>query len=98
MCAYLAVMVNRLFLTLLALLTGLSAQIAPAHARADVSRGAEMGAVAPIVAARPLRLAPVAARQTAGTAERTEAQVRAGSSLPLPRAPDVIVKVDRAHE
>ena len=43
---YLAPMATRLLLTLLALLTGLAAQLSPAQARGSASSGTEIGVVA----------------------------------------------------
>ena len=45
-------MANRLFITLLALLTGLAAQVGPAQARACASSAAEIGAMASDVGER----------------------------------------------
>ena len=46
--SYLAAMVNRLFLTLLALLTGLAAQTGPAHARIRSGGESEIGLTAAV--------------------------------------------------
>jgi hypothetical protein len=56
---YLGPMANRLILTLLALLTGLAAQIGPAEARASQVASMQVGAVVETVSARASR-APVA--------------------------------------
>lgn len=95
---YLAAMANRLFLTLLALLTGLVAQVGPAQARV-AARHADVGAVVCIGqgqrqgqpesrAAPPLRCVE---------ARRDEARP---PLFPRGRwqAPTVLPGIDRAHE
>jgi len=92
-------MANRLFLTLLALLTGLAAQIAPAQARVCAEQTAAVAfsaPVAPRVAAAPADLArlPEPGRRHA----RLVARDGCGLVAPLWRAASVYVQVDRAHE
>lgn len=92
-------MANRLFLTLLALLTGLAAQIAPAQARACEAQTASVAvlvSVAPRAPAAPVDLAQLPepgrrhARSVAGEAGRAQA--------PLCHTSSVLIGIDRAHE
>lgn len=93
------VMANRLFLTLLALLTGLAAQIAPAQARVC---GQETSAVA---VSAPLSVraatAPAALAQLPEAGWR-HARLVASQGQPCAilqwRAPSVRIQIDRAHE
>lgn len=94
-----AVMANRLFLTLLALLTGLAAQLAPAQARVCAE---QMAAVAPSTPAA-IR-APAAPTELARLPEpgRRHARLVAdvGDSFAAQpwRAPSVFIRIDRARE
>jgi hypothetical protein len=89
-------MANRLFLTLLALLTGLAAQLAPAQARVCAQQTAAAIVSAPLVSAAPIALArlPEAGRRHA----RLVAQDSSGSAVPSWRSPSVLIQVDRARE
>jgi hypothetical protein len=94
-----AVMANRLFLTLLALLTGLAAQLAPAQARVCAQQTAAAIVSAPLISrapAAPIALArlPEAGRRHA----RLVAQDSSGSAVPAWRSPSVLIQVDRARE
>ena len=92
-------MANRLFLTLLALLTGLAAQIAPAQARVRAEQTAAVAMVAPA--------APRAASVTAELARlpepgRRHARRVSGDAASIGNAPlrtaTVLMGIDRAHE
>lgn len=97
--SYLACMANRLFITLLALLTGLAAQIGPAQARGCVASSAEIGAVASVMAER--RQALPASLVTAASAprQRVSAEFRGLAAFgDAPSAPVVLTGIDRARE
>jgi len=90
-------MANRLILTLLALLTGLVAQIGPAEARA--SGTASVAVVMAVPAAKAPR-APVALARLPEPGLRN-ARAFAPAVKPLPllwRAPAVSIGIDRARE
>lgn len=91
-------MANRLFLTLLALLTGLAAQVAPVQARVS-GRDAEVGAV----------MSATEVQRQATTAVKLMAALRTGDRLPrewpmpvepalVRDAPAVRIGIDRARE
>jgi hypothetical protein len=96
--AYLARMANRLFLTLLALMTGLAAQIGPAQARACASASAEIGAVMQV--AQPEQ--GIAAIEEFGAPEPRVAMASdaraADASDIAPVVPAVRTGIDRARE
>lgn len=92
-------MANRLFLTLLALLTGLAAQIAPAQARVCAQQTAAIAVAAPAVArvaAAPAALArlPEPGWRHARMVSRDQV---GGVQLALPTA-TVRIGIDRARE
>ncbi|MET1754709.1 hypothetical protein ABVV53_04440 [Novosphingobium sp. RD2P27] len=94
-----AAMANRLFLTLLALLTGLAAQIAPAQARASATEAAAVTVAVCLVARPPA--APVELAQLPEPGRRHARLVAsAGGSdrAPLCRTSSVRIGVDRARE
>lgn len=88
---------NRLFLALLALLTGLSVQIAPAQAR-----GGGFSAIgASVAVVRPQRLARQV--QSNGAAQAVGPRIRRDCMVVMLAtswncAPPVMLGVDRAHE
>jgi hypothetical protein len=94
-----AAMANRLLLTLLALLTGLAAQIAPAQARVSAEQATAVALVAPAAArapAAPVELArlPEAGRRNARlVAGFVHAPVAAAQTVATVR-----IGVDRARE
>lgn len=92
-------MANRLVLTLLALLTGLVAQIAPSQARAECAAAATL-----VIAASPAiraRAAPVELARLPEPGLR-HARIAAGEgqalNAPLWRAPSVRIGIDRARQ
>ncbi len=92
-------MTSRLFLTLLALLTGLSVQGTSVQARVATAQRSEVGAIAAMAEERQTRLAeslpcavgyfPAVPNETAQAASIVEAG---------PRAPGVLTRIDRARE
>jgi hypothetical protein len=92
-------MANRLFLTLLALLTGLAAQLAPAQARVCAQQTATVAIAAPNLARPSAAPVDLARLPEAG---RRHARLVAGGGIspaaPHRRAPCVHIRVDRAHE
>lgn len=92
-------MANRLFLTLLALLTGLAAQLAPAQARACAEQAAPIALAMPAparISAAPVELArlPEPGRRHA----RLVARDRSDALAPLYRAATVHIGIDRARQ
>jgi len=97
--AYLAAMTSRLLLTLLALLTGLAAQTAPAEARMQSARGAEMSAAAALVGEVCQSIPAGFAQRSSGLAgERLTIEPRMAVKAVAPTVPAVFTGVDRAHE
>jgi hypothetical protein len=92
-------MANRLFITLLALLTGLAAQVGPAQARACAASSAEIGAVASVAMERGQAIPDALALSAGAGAERMASECRA---LAAPndhsRFPAVLTGIDRARE
>lgn len=91
-------MANRLFLTLLALLTGLAAQIAPAQARGCAVQTAAVAIIAPVAArapAAPVELArlPEPGRRHA----RMVADDEGGDQTPVLRFVGVRIGIDRSR-
>ena len=92
-------MTRRVFLALLALLTGLSVQGSAVEAREIAAQGAEIGAVAISAGARQATLAatgPLATSlggELAGTGVAERSAMDAG--VPAPR---VLMRIDRARE
>jgi len=97
---YLAAMTSRLFLTLLALFTGLSVQSAQVQARENSARTAEIGAVVTVEAATTVGVSCAAGvvreHVTAYDADADAALRSCRSSLVL--APPVLTGIDRARE
>ena len=92
-------MATRLLLTMLAILTGLAAQLSPAHARACAGVNTEIGEVAGASATQRGATAVAQASRPAHRNERsTTAAVRAVSSQPAPVIPAVLQGIDRARE
>lgn len=93
-------MANRLILTLLALLTGLAAQIGPAEARASQVASMQVGAVFETASAKAPR-APVALAQLPEpglrNARRHAPALVGGEPLVL-ATPTVLAGIDRARE
>lgn len=99
---YLGAMANRLILTLLALLTGLAAQTAPANARGVEVPAAQQVALVSEVTAAKARRAPVALARLPRPGLRS-----ARAHAPVPRfarvpvaslAPSVLTGIDRARQ
>lgn len=92
-------MVQRLFLTLLALLTGLAAQIGPADARGVQVASVQVAAVGDSIAAKPAR-APVALAQLPEPGLRNTRRYAPQPALaPVATAvPAVLIGIDRARE
>lgn len=94
---YLSAVMNRLLLTLLALLTGFAAQVSPAQAAV---RGGSEAEVASIQAVRSVRLAQQVAVIAFGQDVADDAQLR--ETAPLVRlavtVPAVHIGIDRARE
>lgn len=96
---YLAPMATRLLLTLLALLTGLAAQFAPAQTRVGRSVETEIGGAAQ-TSDDQLHVV-TAALQAAPASPVAQRLILQASSLPLPRFPGqatVLQGIDRARE
>jgi hypothetical protein len=92
-------MANRLFLTLLALLTGLAAQLAPAQARVCAQQTAAVAITAPLVSRAPAAPAELARLPEPGRRHARLVADEAGGLAVQPwRAPSVRVQVDRARE
>lgn len=90
---------TRLLLTLLALITGLAAQVSPAQASIRSAGEAEIGAVAqaPRLAAKVARMA---ARPVAAAALRVPARLLPGlavRSYATVAVPAVLIRIDRAR-
>ncbi|MCT2401016.1 hypothetical protein [Novosphingobium mangrovi (ex Huang et al. 2023)] len=92
-------MANRLLLTLLALLTGLSAQIGPAHARASQVASMQVTVLGEASSAKAPR-APVAlARLPEPGLLNTRRHAPARTAAPVLRmVPGVLTGIDRARE
>ncbi|MDE8652572.1 hypothetical protein [Novosphingobium album (ex Liu et al. 2023)] len=93
-------MAGRFFLTLLALLTGLAAQIGPAQARTCVpADSAQIGVVAAVAAVR-VAAAPAALARLPEAGWRHARRVSAGAITPaaIRPAPAVLIGIDRARE
>ena len=97
--SYLARMANRLFLTLLALLTGLAAQLGPGEARASQVASVQIAVLGDVAAAKAPR-APVAlARLPEPGLRNARRHASARVAAPLPQAvPAVLAGIDRARE
>ncbi|WP_232512483.1 hypothetical protein [Novosphingobium sp. PP1Y] len=97
---YLVRMANRLILTLLALLTGLAAQIGPAEARASQVASMQVGTLAESSAVKAPR-APVALAQLPEPGlrnTRRHAPVLVSAEPLALAAPAVLAGIDRARE
>jgi hypothetical protein len=93
------VMANRLFLTLLALLTGLAAQIAPAQARVRAEQTA--AAIAPAAIAVRAPAGPIGLARLPEQGRRQARRVAtpiSGVAVSARHAPSVRIQVDRARE
>jgi hypothetical protein len=90
--------VNRILLALLALMTGLAAQVAPAEARLPAG-DAEVGSVAACKAAAPLAVvaAPIVRPVSRQVLLRTECAAPVVRQIAAP-APAVLPGIDRARE
>lgn len=98
-CSYLHRMANRLLLTLLALLTGLSAQVGPAEARASQVASMQVAMLGEVAAAKAPR-APVALARLPEPGRlntRRHAPARIAEPVVLSLAP-VLPGIDRARE
>ncbi|MCB2059165.1 MAG: hypothetical protein R3E09_08040 [Novosphingobium sp.] len=96
---YLAFMANRLFITLLALLTGLAAQVGPAQARSCAASSAEIGAVASVMAEGRLAIPESLAFATGAPRERKASEFHALATRSEVRlVPAVLTGIDRARE
>lgn len=94
-----AAMANRLFLTLLALLTGLAAQLAPAQARVCAQQAAPIAIAMPAparVSAAPAELARLP--EPGWRHARLVARNRGEPLAPLCLTPSVRIGVDRARQ
>lgn len=92
-------MANRLFLTLLALLTGLAAQLAPAQARVCAQQTTAIAVAAPLAVRAPAAPVELARLPEAGWRHaRLVASEDRASVAPQWRAPRVLIQVDRARE
>ena len=92
-------MATRLLLTLLAVLTGLAAQLSPAQARACAGVNTEIGEVAASsVAQRRATAVAIASRPSQRQAWYATAAFSLAFSQPAPVIPAVLQGVDRARE
>lgn len=90
---------NRLFLALLALLAGLAAQIAPAHARVEGNESAEISSVEATRCARPCAAQSPAAEIPSARPERREKETaRTRPQRARVFIPAVYMRADRAFE
>lgn len=92
-------MANRLLLTLLALLTGLAAQLVPAQARVCAEQTSAVAVISPLVARVPA--APVGLAQLPGAGRRNARLVaRNGGKRMVNQwhASRVYIQIDRARE
>jgi hypothetical protein len=92
-------MANRLFLTLLALLTGLAAQLAPAQARVCAEQTAAVAASASVVSRAPAVPTELARLPEPGR-RHARLVADAGDNFAAQpfRAPSVLIRIDRARE
>ena len=92
-------MANRLFITLLALLTGLAAQVGPAQARACASSAAEIGAMTSVASERrqsaPEALLSLPATPRSRLADESESLSAPGDCRIVSA---VLTGIDRARE
>lgn len=94
-----AAMLNRVFLTLLALLTGLAAQIGPGQARVCAEQTAAVTLAAPTVARVSAAPAGLAHLPRAGWLHARMVAASMNSSVaPAPLVPSVRIGVDRARQ
>ena len=97
--SYLASMATRLLLTLLAVLTGLVAQLSPAQARTCAGVNTEIGEVAASsVAQRRTAAVTLASRPSQRQAWYAPAALSLDPSQPAPVVPAVLQGIDRARE
>ncbi len=91
---------NRLFLTLLALLTGLAAQVSPAQARMNNGGEIELGAYEQVRSSKPVASSTIAAETPTIRQERREREAQRQRSVMRPRVfiPAVLFGADRAYE
>jgi hypothetical protein len=93
-----AAMANRLFLTLLALLTGLAAQLAPAQARVGAEQAAAVALAAPVAARAAAAPAELARLPEPGWRHaRMVARGEARRLDPVRPVATVLVGIDRAR-
>lgn len=89
---------QRLVLALVALFMGVLAQVGPAQARTCADNGAEIGAMASVVAG-PRRAAPVAAARAVRPSARYADEHDGPAMLPAAqRVPTVLQGIDRSRE
>jgi hypothetical protein len=90
---------NRLLLAMLALLTGLVTQVAPAQARMG-SGETEIGSIEQVRTGKPAAGATQAAEQPTTRQERRDREAQRPRTIPRPRVfiPSVLFGADRAYE
>jgi hypothetical protein len=94
-----APMANRLFLTLLALLTGLAAQLTPAQARLCPQQTAAVAISPAVVARAPAGPVELARLPEAGWRHARRVASADGAQVPQAwRAPSVRIRIDRARD
>ncbi len=92
-------MANRLFLTLLALLTGLAAQLAPAQARVCAEQTTAVALATPSTSRAPAAPVELAQLPEAGRRHARLVAQHGGSAIaPQWRIARVLIQVDRARE
>lgn len=92
-------MATRLLLTLLAILTGLAAQLSPAQARACAGVNTEIGEVAASsIAQRRSTAVALASQPTQRQAWHAPAHLSLDFTQPAPVIPAVLQGIDRARE
>ena len=98
--SYLPQMANRLLLTLLALMTGLAAQLSLGEARASQVASMQVAALREVPAANAMRapagLAHLPEPRQRGVGMQAYARLVAAPRSPV--APTVLAGIDRAHE
>ena len=89
---------TRLLLTLLALMTGLVAQVSPAQARSAVAGGAEIGAIAAWGGERMAQPSRSADYMHLGQESRPLHRIVPLKRAPVGKAPAVLIGIDRARQ
>jgi hypothetical protein len=98
LCAYIGGTMNRLLLAMLALLTGLVTQVAPAQARLGAPGETEIGSIEQVRLMKPAATAIAAADTPTTRQERRDTQRPRPVARPTVVVPTVLFGADRAFE